>query len=81
MRGESKNEGVFFDLYKKEIPPRIAPEWDQVAKYVPAPTPVRRYATSCFFTMRPKGSIVYNNEVGGPFNSGVDRPDRRRRSD
>ena len=31
MRGESKNEGVFFDLYKKEITPRTAPEWDQVA--------------------------------------------------
>lgn len=71
----------FFDLYKKEITPRFAPEWDQVAMYDWPQHQWRRYATSCFFTMRPKGSIVYNNEVGGPFNSGVDRPGRRRRSD
>lgn len=37
---------------------------------------MRRYATSCFFTMRPKGSIVYNNEVGGPFPSIVEPTDQ-----
>lgn len=66
MMGESKNEGVFLIYISTRSVQKIAPEWDYGEDVCPAPTPVSRYATSCVFTMRAKGSIVYNNELGVP---------------